>query len=259
MSEDTSTAVLEKPPLSDARKEAMRANLAKARAARTFKKSKEKHLLGAVKHANNKAAIADRIAQDAQERAAFAEMAAEVATAPKTPEERAVASGVLPEEDFGSIVQVGVEGRSNGLSLGKFSAPSGFDMQKYAIAWGALEAGTLEAFSSIAELQQPKMIEGTDIMFPGWRIYRDANAKMFSFKKGNGELVMLYTLREHWTKINAATSSISKKRGKAVEQKMLASNSVLPAEVREQQLREEEQERAALLQLQRMAQMQSTS
>lgn len=248
MSEETNTAVLEAPHESrDDRGAKIRAGKAAA---------KERRLAGLLKHATRKANLVGKIADQAQERAAFAEAHVE---ALMTTEQRAVASGVLPEEDFGSIVQVGIEGRTNGMTRGIFEPPKGFDSQKYAIAWGAVQPGTLDAWPSIEELQQPKHISGTDIQFPGWRVYRDSQGKMFSFKKGNGELAMMYTLREHWIKINAATAAVSRRLGKAIETKMKDSNLVLPEEVRGQQEREEEQERAALLQLQRMAQMQSTS
>lgn len=250
MSEETNTAVLEVPSgLSDERKAAIRAGIAAA---------KERKLKGQIKHSSARARMAQGIANDALEKAAIAELKVEAAAAVQTPEQKAFASGVLPEEDFGSIIQVGIEGRTNGMNRGVFEPPAGFDSEKYGIAWGSVEAGTLEAWPSIAELQQPRIMPGTDIQFPGWKVYRLPDGKMFKFKKGNGELAMLYTLREHWIKINAATAAVSRRLGKAVKDKMIASTAALPADVQAQQIREEEQEKATFLQLQRMAQMQAT-
>lgn len=157
------------------------------------------------------------------------------------PGQKAERMGLISSDaDFG-IIEVGLEGLTGGeQTLGKFAPPKGFDLQRFAIAWGVQEAGSLEGWSSVAELQEPQPILGTKLTFPGWRVWHDGKGKEHSFRKGNGTLVMLYTLRSHWDQINKATGAISKLRQKAVEDKISQTNLSLPADVRAQQLREEQ-------------------
>lgn len=254
--ENSNTAVLEAPPaIQDDRKAAMLANLAKARAARGSKKSDEKRLAGELKHARNKAALSNRIAAHAEERATIAEMTVEAISANQTPAQKAETSGAIPE-DFG-IVQLGIEGIHDRKSMdrGKFSPPEGFDSDRFAIHWAARKPGTLDAWKSVAESQQPQKIEGTALTFPGWRVFHKPDGSEHTIAYGTGELVMMYTLRSHWDVINKATSQIAKNRGQAVKAKIQASELLLPSEVRQKEDREDEAYKAEILAMQRLAEL----
>lgn len=245
MSEETNTAVLDAPVASEDRGAKIRAGKAAA---------KERRLAAELRHARNKAKLVGNIAERAQERAAFAEATIEAITSTtETPGQRAESSGAVPE-DFG-IVQVGIEGIHEPLSmsLGKFSPPDGFDRERFSIHWAARKAGTLDAWKSVAESQQPQKIEGTSLTFPGWRVYHKPDGSEHTIAYGTGELVMMYTLRQHWDVINKATAQISKNRGQAVKAKIQASELLLPSEVRQREDREDEQYKAELLALQRLA------
>jgi hypothetical protein len=240
--------VLEQPEVSheELRRQQRLAGLAKARAVvahNRLGKQKPKPTVAEVR----------RQLREAEDLAAAATMEMQALTAkPQTATEKAVSEGAIPE-NFG-IVEVGPELLTGDVqTLGKFAPPRGFDLKTYSIAWRAKEPGTLGVWESVAEAEQPMPIQGTNLTFPGWRLYRYPDGRLHSLKMGNGELVMMFTLRTHWDQINKATAAISKQRGKALEAKIAQSTLVLPVEVRQQQLLEEERMKAEFLQMQKMA------
>lgn len=251
LSEEISTTVLELPDPQPDRVAAQRANLAKARAARAMKIAQK-----AEESAKNPRQQFAAMKQG--EEAAQQQMEAEVLAAsikPMNAAARAENSGAIPE-DFG-IVQLGIEGIHDRKSMdrGKFSPPEGFDSDRFAIHWAARKPGTLDAWKSVAESQQPQKIEGTALTFPGWRVFHKPDGSEHTIAYGTGELVMMYTLRSHWDVINKATSQIAKNRGQAVKAKIQASELLLPSEVRQKEDREDEAYKAEILAMQRLAEL----
>lgn len=129
-------------------------------------------------------------------------------------------------------IELGIEGARSEQTLGIFEPPRAFPREKCDMAWGAKKAGTVGAFPSVNELQQPIPHPSIGLMHPGWRVWKDAEGKEHTIKKGDGELVLMFCDKKDNQVINKAYGQLSQRTLKSIEQKIQRTTLVLPADVR---------------------------
>lgn len=129
-------------------------------------------------------------------------------------------------------IELGIEGASSAQTLGIFEPPRDFPRATCDMTWGAKEAGSVEPFPSVNELSQPIPHPSIRLMHPGWKVWRNAEGKEHTIKKGGGTLVLMYCEKKDNQVINKAYGKLSQQTLKRVEDKIQRSTLVLPPDVR---------------------------